>query len=671
MNPENQEPVEEKKIEVTEPDNQPKPAIFGESNNEAAASAASLDDGDPFDNSISDSSSSQPISDTPSPVTDDPVASNTSSLDQAVASLPTNNEPSPSAGPVVAGGDVSPSSADHSDLAAKPKRKKGWLWALIAVLVIIILATLWFFLMYLPNRPSAVYNSSLTNTGKAVDMLIDYSKTAQPENFKNSTVTGSATVNGKNYKFTGGLNGSYNLDGSSNTTLNVDSETEGNTNSHLKATFDLRTLKDASQTYPDIYLRATGISSLLDQVGASQFDSYDGKWIEISHSFVSKYAAEATGQAESDQKQPTKDQIYDAVDKVQAVNKEYFFTPNSSKAVLVQKQYIGPETKYGRDTYHYLMGYNKDNLASYVKAVGQALDSSSLNDFWQKNYQKSISSQVDIDNAVKQINKLDGSYTFDMWADRDTKLIEAVQFKDKQHPDNSVTIAQTYSGGHVYPFRVDVVGNQDGDKGSFTLELTLDGDKHQTDVSFDYNDDNHGNKTSAQGDLKFTSSNNSTKVDRPSGSTPIEKLLGMPVVGDSSQSSSADKSGSSSKAPSPAVSSLQTEADYAKIQEDASRLLGGVAEYTMNNNGKQPKYAVQMGSTVQLCDNSGCTGTKPVSLKMASSEKVVVAQAAPRASDQMVLAPGMKCDGSRLVQASSRDVAVSYYLGKTLTCQQG
>lgn len=412
--------------------------------------------------------------------------------------------------------------------------KKKWLMpSVIGAVIIIILALLWLFLLYLPNTPGAVYSASLTRTGEAVDKLIAYGENDnKASNYQSAAVAGSVQVNGKNYTFSSNLNGDYDKNGNTTTNLRVDAKTQGDTNSHIKARLSLLTLKTQGEGYPDVYFKLTGIDSILSALGASgssPLGSFDGKWILISHDLIKKYLNQYSGQSSSSQnrtKAPTKAQIYDAINKVQAVNKQYIFTDNQTTAVLVKKSYIGAETKYGRSVYHYKMGYDKAHLLAYVGAVGQALDSSSLNDWSQKAYKKDLSQELNINNIKQQIQKkANANYTFDMWADRKTKLIEAVQFDVNRKDNTSVTFAQTYSGGNDYPFIVAASGNSNGDESSGMAKIDLNGANHTATFTFNLNDNNHGNKTTASGNFSIMPSSSHVKVTTPKNAEPLEEVL--------------------------------------------------------------------------------------------------------------------------------------------------
>lgn len=482
--------------------------------------------------------------------------------------------------------DALPSFRDSSGVAApeKPRGgKKKWIIGGIVILLIILLAAAYVFAIYLPGRPGAVYSASLKRTGLAVDKLISYDEKQDPNQYQGAAVTGSATINGKNYALDGNFDSSYDKTGNSSSHLGVDAEITGNTNRHVVAGFDLRTLMTKGQTYPDVYFRVTGIDSLLESAGLDQasstLDQYDGKWIEVTHELIGQYADQYASQNSGNKvQQPTQAQIDDATNKVQAVNKKYLFTDDSATAVLVKKQFVGAETKYGRRTYHYKMGYNKAHLLSYIDAVGKALDSSKLNDWSQKVYKKDLSQEVKLADVKQSVQKqADPNYTFDMWTDRKTRLIEALQFQDNQKDNaSSITFAQMYDGGTKYPFRIDVSGNDHGDEGSATLEATVDSASSTATLNLNYDDNNNGDKTTIKGNLKITPSKSSVNVTKPDKSQTLQSVLDQlglgDVLGGTNQNSGV-------------VSQSAAESEAQTVLAEAK---GKLLEYQADNTGKFP-----------------------------------------------------------------------------------
>ncbi|MGH7240864.1 MAG: hypothetical protein ACREGB_01050, partial [Candidatus Saccharimonadales bacterium] len=222
-------------------------------------------------------------------------------------------------------------------------------------------------------------------------------------------------------------------------------------------------------------------------------------------------------------KQPTQAQVTDAITKVQAVNKQYLFTTDSSKAVLKDAKFVAKEQLNGRQAYHYTVGYDKTHLASYVQAVASAVDTSSLGP-WVKNTDdgKTLSDSQSLKDTITQINKADGNYTFGLWVDAKTKLISQLKFADPKDVTSTVAISQQYTGGTKYPFALDFASKADQETSTGHVGFTLDTSTNA--VTFD----GKGSMGST-GSFTFSGSlqptSDAVKPQVPTGAKPITDVI--------------------------------------------------------------------------------------------------------------------------------------------------
>lgn len=492
-----------------------------------------------------------------------------------------------------AGGGVHSDTGQPLLYSEPPKRARRWLKPVLAALVVLaIIAGVYVFAFFLPNTPGNVYSSSMKRTGLALDKLINYGENQHPTNYNSLAVNGNVNVDGKDYNFNGNLKGNYDKNGNTTTHFSMDDKVQGNTNQHIQLGLDFLTIKPGGQQSPDVYFKITGIDSLFGALATGGLDQYDGKWIVIDHNTIEQYAKQAADQGGSDSsiKLPTQAQINDAINQVQAVNKQYIFTANKQRAVLVEKKFEGAEIKYGRSTYHYQMGYNKANLLNYVKAVGKALDASQLNTWSKATYHKNLSEEMNFqakENYVKK-HAID-DFTFDMWADRHTKLVEAVRFTDPNNIDDSVTFGQMYAGGANYPFRVDFTANDSGDKASGTLKFNYNSQQKKLALDFNTTDDSSGDKTTASGHIDLTPSQQDVKPVAPSGAVPLSDVLAQ--LGFTDGLSSTD-------APQSSAAQSQAQGGAESTISEAQLKLG---EYNADN-GDYPASQAAFGMWLQSPD---------------------------------------------------------------------
>jgi hypothetical protein len=418
-------------------------------------------------------------------------------------------------------------------------KKRGLLLALVVVAVLVLGAAGYVFGYYLPNKPAAVYSSSLEKGGKALDALIDYSNTASKKDYKSYNFTGSMQVKSSGVSFDGTLTGGFDPEGNADVKLNADILGQ-------KMSANVRSVHAEGTNSPDLYVQLSGIKSMLDQYGLKSLDSLDGQWIGIDHTLLDTYAAaldESAAGAISGSKTPTPEQVEDALAKVQTVNKDYIFTTNSDKAVLTNAKYVAAETKDGRATLRYTVGYSKEHLQAYVNALKSALNSSKLND-WSKdaNDGKNLSEMVDFNSLNASIRDANSNYTFDIWVDKTTKLIRTVQFTEPSDKSSTFALTQGYTGGDEYPFTLTFSGknSESGETESASVNLTLNTSTNKTSGVMKLSE----GSTSAKLDFAVTPSNDTLKVTAPAGAMPVTNLLSMFGLGSDSSLLSSELSSS-------------------------------------------------------------------------------------------------------------------------------
>lgn len=439
-------------------------------------------------------------------------------------STPVNPE-APSSAPFVMSAAPGPAQSMGGMSAARgSKSKKPLMAGLAAVLLVVAAATTYVFAFYLPNTPSNVFSSSLTNSGKALDTLISYTEHQQQANYKSDAVDGTVSLKSPSGSFDLNLNGAF--DTQSNGTMSMNMDVMGQ-----KVSANLRTVHVASSQSPDVYFQINGIKSYLDSNGLNSLDSLDGQWVSIDHTLIDTYESSiaqqlGTGGNSNTMTTPTSAQIDDAMNKVQVVNKQYIFTGDTSKSVLTNDKFLGTQTSGGRTLDHYQVGYNKAHLEAYVTALGNALDSSQLNAWSKQANGKDLSAVIDVNSMNQDVKSSSGNYTFDMWADTGTKLVSKLSFVDTTSNSAIATISQGYTGGSVYPFTFGISDkDSSGNPESGSLNLTVDTATNKVSGTFDYSNQASTGSTTASATFNLTPSNNSVSVTAPAGAKSINDVL--------------------------------------------------------------------------------------------------------------------------------------------------
>lgn len=400
-----------------------------------------------------------------------------------------------------------------------PSSKKKWLIPSIAGgALLVLLSTGYVFGMYLPNRPEAVFKSSMSRSGAAADKLIEYSQTLDKTGYTGAAMDGTLAVKSSALSFDATMQGK--TDGT-NSEMTVAANIAGE-----KMDVDLRMLDSATSDSPDLYLKVSGVKQILGSSGGSQLASLDGQWIAVDHTLLDTYKKqlESSAGASADLGvAPTAEQINDASAKVQAVNKMYLFTSDEAKSVVAYKSFVGKETVDGRSVNHYTTTANKTNLKAYIEALGKALDSSKL-DTWStaQNDGKHISELLDTKSIKDSVDDIGDNETFDMYVDAKTKLVQSVTFTDKTEGNSgTLTFAQNYTGGDTYPFSVRVKSADAADNMDITLGMSLNTKTNAVDMALkgDTGDINMDMKA------KITPNKEKVTVQAPSGAKPVTQVM--------------------------------------------------------------------------------------------------------------------------------------------------
>ena len=404
------------------------------------------------------------------------------------------------------------------------KLQKPVLIAVIAVAAALLIGGGFVFGFYLPNTPDNVYSAGLENTGKAVDQLIAYSKTQQSTDYKGADFDGTLKFKSPDASFDFDMNGSADVSGNLSAAMNLDLLGD-------KGSANIRSVHAAGNDSPDLYLQVNGIKKYLDSNGMNALDSLDGQWISIDHTLLDTYKSQVSDLSGGVDltTAPTYAEVQDAEAKVQTVNRQYLYTTNSSTAVLANEQYVGQSTENGRALNRYKVGYNKDHLKAYVKALGAALDSSKLNDWSKKaNNGKNLSDVMELSQMQSDISSAKGDYTFDLWVDTGTKLIGKVTFTDTDPADKggTFTVAQNYTGGDEYPFSVSVnVKDSSGNPQAYTVSSTLNTATNKVTVSLNGTSKDGSGTTSIDLTLHATPSKQNISVSAPAGAKSVNDIL--------------------------------------------------------------------------------------------------------------------------------------------------
>lgn len=391
-------------------------------------------------------------------------------------------------------------------------RPKVGLAGMIIILLIIVLGAgaAAYFGYFIPNKPENIWAKSLSNMGKGYDKITSYIDTYPASKGYtldgNFQTAGDLVSDGTVKAASDGSNGSFDLNFS----------THG-----VKTSLDVLAIKSNTKN-PDLYLKVDGLNGLGDLLGGQYaglgdlLNGVNGQWYFIDHSLLDQY----TQSVKSSTSSISKTDVDQMIKAVGDPTKKYIFTSDPNNMAFVIKQKIGKEKIDGRNTYHFKVGIDKNNLKAYDKAVCQNLETTKIFKLLtsgDKNAANDCSDTSDID-------KIKDSSTADVWVDTRTKLIHKVRFNNSQDKASFIDLNQDYQGGNNLPLGLDFISKHGGDSLSGSLNLTLDMSTHILTMDGDLKS---SGKDSYTGSLKLTMAPSATPVHvaKPAKSKNILQLI--------------------------------------------------------------------------------------------------------------------------------------------------
>ncbi|MGB4758648.1 MAG: hypothetical protein WBP26_01195 [Candidatus Saccharimonadales bacterium] len=417
-----------------------------------------------------------------------------------------------------------------------PSTKKKWLIpVLIAVGIAVIAAALVGFKAY-TSSPGYVWNKSIENTQKAYQTLDDHlQKTAE---FKGSTATGSLSLASEGFEVSGdfeaksaGQSADVAID------FSVSSSNQRGDAIKISAGADFRVIS-SDGAYPDLYIRARDLdkaASMLDNLGVSSSEAsswlsqYNNQWYVIEGSYLEQTASAYSGgllNVDGGTSQSSQE-LYKLFGKLGKLTSEYVFSNDDSKAVIVQKEFVGKEDKHGRATYHYKAEINTTGL----KAYGQALKKTLAEDAIARSLM-SAKDKADAEALLVYLDDLSKEYkndkvTIDVWVDSGTKLVQTIRLSDAKNSKSYVELSQLYDANDKIPLQLVV----SGDGTNFTAKLTVDTKKNEN--TYDIKATSSGSTITINATESF--SQTAPTIEKPTNAKSVQELFGS-YLGASTQS---------------------------------------------------------------------------------------------------------------------------------------
>lgn len=372
---------------------------------------------------------------------------------------------------------------------------------------------------YIPNKPENVYRTGLDRTGEAVEKLVmDSVSEDKLQIFENSNLSGKVDFKGKDSNFSAEFSSTYDLKASDSS---VDAKFSTGQEAEKKIGLKLLTDMPENSYMPNIYFKLVGLNALGADGYYPGLSAYEDKWIAVTSEYLQSFLPKEEG---SDPGNFTHADAKELATVATKKTREYLLTADTTKAVLVQKSFVGPEASEGLKTNRYKVGINKQNAKKYCKELSNDILSTKAYKRLSGSGDAAVKDQIKSaeESCDRSIDEVKDDTEFDMWIDKKTKLIHKVRFTDKDDKNSYTEIGQLYRGGDKLPFFVNL--KSDKEKYSGRFDLGVDTKKNSTVGRFvmkqggDYPYD-------LDIDFTFKPHGGEVEVNKPDGAISIQEVL--------------------------------------------------------------------------------------------------------------------------------------------------
>lgn len=356
------------------------------------------------------------------------------------------------------------------------RRKKPWVIGAILAVVVTILAVGAVFGYYLPNTPARVWSTGMSRSGKALATVVE--KAAEPKTIERyaqskMSLDASLTWGETTAKLTwNGMSDDKNAKGKLVLSASGGSTTPAS--EEYRGTLEYLLQYAETKQLPDLYFKASDLQNISLSDYSPELGAYVNKWIFVSADALKEYYPGFNADETSKDKRVNSQDLADAAKTLVETAQDYVLTSDGSRAVIVQKNFVGKETVDGVKTYHFKAGINRDNAKKYCEVLVEKIASTSLykklaDDSVQTENEKKASirsCQQSVDETVKD------SDVFDVWIHAKYKLVHKVRIPAEQSSDVVYTeIGQNYKGGDTISL---FTRYHDGGDNPYDAEWTLE-----------------------------------------------------------------------------------------------------------------------------------------------------------------------------------------------------
>ena len=416
---------------------------------------------------------------------------------------------------------------------AYPVKKSKTKLILGACLTILIIggATAYIFLIFIPSKPENVYKNAMDRSGRGLEKVVtQVTAKSELDRFKKGEYKGVIDATFDPIKVQGSLDLKYD-----NSKLDLNFDIKTSEDGQKEQTYRAQVLTEIKEgtTYPDVYFIIDGIRDLGLEGIVPGIEKLDNTWVKIEESYikdtVEQYKSLLTSGGDTDitaePPKVTNEDIEELSKIFSALVKDYVLTKDTTKSILVNKNFLGKEKIDNMNTYHYLVGFNKDNyLKACIDSANRLFDSSAYKKLTQSKEQD-IKTVKEESAKTCEDSKADikDDETFDLWVDAKYKLIYKIKVTDYTDKNVYTEVGQKYNGGDDLHFFINYVDNNDKNTLTFTTDINTKTLVSKTKVSYKSDDASYKSKF----DLTFDGKplEGDITLDKPSNPKTLQQVM--------------------------------------------------------------------------------------------------------------------------------------------------
>ena len=462
--------------------------------------------------------------------TTDMNAAPTENSFEAPTSTPINNQPEEKVNQTL-NSLMRPSPATPLSAAKSGKRNRKKMFIILgASLTTLIVGGLIFYFGYWTN-PSVIWGNALSTTAVSYDKTVGYLNNTTKSNFKGTKLTSAIKINAGDTNYSGSLDlQSDKLNSQASLKIDLSNAGLGLGNIDIEE----ESIIAPNQTTPDLYLKLGGLGDLLSSFTGTggNASALDNNWVKINHTEVDGALANALPINTTDTSKPslTQSELYGAAKDFGTVNSKYVFTTNSKYSVTKIEKKIGFENVDGHKTYHYLVGFNSQNVQSYITAIRDSLDKDALGTYIKAmGSGQTINDFIGYDSLVSSAKNIKDSDNVDIWVDTGTRTIYKIRKSDPANPTtNYIEAGLNFKNFDSFPFFINSQNVSDSITDKIGAQLTIKTklntlEFNVTDTSTDSQDSTNNFTASLNGNVQFI--NTPLNITAPTKTITLKQAL--------------------------------------------------------------------------------------------------------------------------------------------------